>query len=554
MRPNDAKSQFNLGNALQAARKLDEAVACYRRAIELAPALKEARNNLGNTLKDLRRFDEAIDCLRRTLELNPNYAEAHNNLGAVFQLQTKLDAAAACYRQALALKPEYAEAWNNLGAALKDLGQVVEAIECFRRALALRADYFAAHRNLLYTLWFCPGVDQAAIYEEHCRWNERWAEPLGKDVAPHANERSLNRRLRIGYVSPDFREHCQAFFTVPLFSAHDREQFEIVCYADVVNPDGLTERLQSCVDQWRNIVGLNDEQIAQLVRQDEIDILIDLTMHMDRSHPLAFARKPAPVQVCWLAYPGTTGLKAIDYRLTDSYLDPPGMFDRYYSEQSIRLRDCFWCYDPLADGPAVNSLPANANGFITFGCLNNFCKLNEGVLELWARVLKAVEQSRLLLLAPEGSAREHVLRVLDQAGISVDRIAFVARQPRASYLELYPKIDVGLDTFPYNGHTTSLDSFWMGVPVVTLVGQTVVGRAGLCQLQNLGLPELIAQTPEQFVEIAVGLATDLSRLSRLRADLRERMTQSPLMDAPRFARSVEAAYRSMWKAWCVRRV
>jgi predicted O-linked N-acetylglucosamine transferase (SPINDLY family) len=260
------------------------------------------------------------------------------------------------------------------------------------------------------------------------------------------------------------------------------------------------------------------------------------------------------VQVSWLAYPGTTGLKAIDYRLTDPNLDPPGLNEECYAEQSIRLRDCFWCYDPLTDGPAVSSLPATTKGHVTFGCLNNFCKVNDAVLDLWARVLSAVDRSRLVLLAPEGSARENVVQLLAKSGISADRITLVARQPRASYLELYHQIDIGLDTFPYNGHTTSLDSFWMGVPVITLVGRTVVGRAGLCQLQNLGLSELIAQTPEQFIEIAAGLAGDLPRLSQLRAALRKKIEQSPLMDAPRFAHNVEAAYRSMWEAWCGGRV
>jgi predicted O-linked N-acetylglucosamine transferase (SPINDLY family) len=287
-----------------------------------------------------------------------------------------------------------------------------------------------------------------------------------------------------------------------------------------------------------------------LVRGDQIDILVDLTLHMSRSHLLVFARKPAPVQICWLGYPGTTGLTEIDYRLTDPYLDPPGLNDAYYSEQSIRLPETFWCYDPLTTEPAINPLPALKNGQITFGSLNNFCKVNAAVLELWARVLSAVEQSRLLLLAPEGSARENVLRILGKAGISANRITVVGPQSRECYLKLYHDIDIGLDTLPYNGHTTSLDAYWMGVPVVTLVGQTAVGRAGLSQLTNLGLPELIAHTPNQYVSIAVELANDIGRLSELRSTLRQRLEQSPLMDAPRFARNIEAAYRSMWQRWC----
>ena len=258
------------------------------------------------------------------------------------------------------------------------------------------------------------------------------------------------------------------------------------------------------------------------------------------------------MQVSFAGYPGSTGLSAIDYRLTDPYLDPPGLDDSDSAEELVRLPDSFWCYDPLTDEPAVNSLPAQASGFVTFGCLNNFVKVNALVLALWARVLRAVDSSRLLLLAPEGHFRRDTVQRLEQEGIAPDRVAFVPHQPRRQYLELYHGIDLMLDTFPYNGHTTSLDALWMGVPVVTMVGRTAVGRAGLCQLTNLGLPELVAATPEEFVRIAVELAGDLPRLGCLRATLRDRMRGSPLMDAPRFARGIEAAYRTMWQRWCAR--
>ena len=291
-------------------------------------------------------------------------------------------------------------------------------------------------------------------------------------------------------------------------------------------------------------------QLAQCIREDRIDVLVDLTLHMAHNRLLVFARKPSPVQVTFGGYPGTTGLATIEYRLTDPYLDPPDLYDRYYSEESIRLPDSFWCYDPLDSEAAVNALPATEKGYVSFGCFNNFCKVNPLVLKIWAKVLMAVDRSRLMLLAAEGSHRRHALDLLEQEGVKPDCVTFVAHQPRQRYLRYYHGIDIGLDTVPYNGHTTSLDSFWMGVPVVTLVGPTVVGRAGLCQLMNLGLPELAAQTPEQYVRIAVELAQDLSRLSELRATLRDQMQASPLMNAPRFARNVEAAYRKMWQRWC----
>ena len=552
LKPGYAEAHNNLGNVLMGQGKRDEAAACYERALRLKPDYAEAHNNLGNVLKDRDELDEAAACYQRALELKPDYALAHYNLGLLWQVRGNLDEAVACYRQALRWDPAYTEAQNNLGNALKDQGALDEAVASFRRAMELNPNLPTAHSNLLYTLIFSPGYDAQAILEEHRHWSRRFAEPLSDLIQPHLNDCSAHRRLRVGYVSADFRDHAMSFVTVPVLSAHDHENFEIHCYSDVARPDEITARLRSLADVWRSIAGLSDEQVAGLVRADGIDILVDLTMHMALNRLLVFARKPAPVQVSWLAYPGTTGLSTIDYRLTDPYIDPPGLHDLNYSEESIRLPDTFWCYDPLAAEPAVNALPAKENGCITFGCLNNFCKVNDSVLKLWAQVLTAVDGSRLLLLAPEGSVRRRTLDLLEREGVSRDRVTFVARQPRRRYLELYHRIDIGLDTFPYNGHTTSLDGFWQGVPVVTLVGDTPVARAGLSLLTNLGLPELVAETPDQFVSIAVALAGDVPRLVELRATLRDRLRASPLSDAPRFARMIEAAYREMWRRWCNR--
>ena len=299
--------------------------------------------------------------------------------------------------------------------------------------------------------------------------------------------------------------------------------------------------------EWRTI----KRGLAQRIRADRIDILVDLKLHTCGNRLLVFARKPAPIQVSWLGYPGSTGMTAIDYRLSDPDLDPLGMDESVYSEKTIRLPDTFWCYDPL-DGRQipVTPLPAPTNGFVTFGSLNVFCKVNDALLARWANVLRQVENSRMLILSPSGAHRLRTQECFQQNGIDSDRIEFVANQSRQSYLETYHQVDLGLDTFPYAGHTTSLDSFWMGVPVVTLVGETAVSRAGWCQLSNLRLQELAAQTPEQFAKIAVGLAGDLPRLQALRSTLRQRMEESPLMDAPRFARGIEATYRQMWRTWC----
>ncbi len=550
--PEFAEAHCSLGNALDTQGKSDEAIGCYRRALQFNPHDAEAYSGLGNALGKQANFDEAAACFRRALEIKPDFAEAHYNFGNFFKVQAKPEEAIACYRRALEIKPDIAEAHLNLGVALKDQGNLDEAIAACRRALQVKPDYVQAHSNLLYDLQFSPQYDAETIYQEHLRWNARHAAALANSIRPHSNDRSPRRRLRIGYVSPNFWHHAESFFLAPLLAAHDHHDFEIFCYAEVQCPDRITAQLRTYADVWRDIAGLTDEQVSPLVRQDRIDILVDLTMHMACNRLLAFALKPAPVQVCWLAYQGTTGLATMDYRLTDAYVDPPGLYDRYYVEESIRLPDAFGCYDPLTTEAAVGALPALDHGCITFGSLNNFCKVNPTLLTLWSQVLKAVDGSRLLLRAAEGSHRGRTLRLLQEQGIAPERVTFVGWQPRAEYLELYRQIDIGLDTVPYNGQTTTLDSFWMGVPVITLMGPTAVGRAGMSLLTNLGLPELIAGSPEQFVRIAKDLAGDPPRLGNLRSSLRERMQNSPLMDGPRFARHVEAAYRLMWRRWCVR--
>jgi predicted O-linked N-acetylglucosamine transferase (SPINDLY family) len=334
---------------------------------------------------------------------------------------------------------------------------------------------------------------------------------------------------------------------MPLLSNHDRERFEIYCYAHLARPDEVSQRLADHADGWRLTYGASDAQVAQMIAADGIDILIDLTMHMANGRPMLFAGKPAPLQIAWLAYPGTTGIPAIDYRLTDPWLDPAEQGNGPYTEQSLHLPDTFWCYDPLTRAIAPNTLPAFDAGYVTFGCMNNFCKVTDGTLDLWGRVLAHLPSSRLLLLSPAGRHRERVLSVLGEHGVDATRIEFTEPRPRMDYLRHYHRIDICLDTIPYNGHTTSLDAFWMGVPVVTMVGDTIVGRAGWSQLNNLGMPELAAFDAQTFADIACNLAGDLPRLARMRQSLRGRMEASPLMDGPRFARAMEGIYERLFK-------
>ncbi|QGZ64388.1 tetratricopeptide repeat protein [Paraburkholderia acidisoli] len=548
--PHLAHAAYNYGVTLQALGRLDEAAAQYRQALSLDPAHAEAANNLGNALRDLGEHRAAQDAYETALRARPDFVDAYNNAANLMRTLGRLDDAHALLRRALDLDPARSATLNNLGNVLKDSGDLDEGIACFRRAVASEPGNVIAHGNLLYALSF-QASDAGEILEEAQRWSARHEAPLraGREpaVTPPAPTLAAGKRLRIGYVSADFREHCQALFMTPLLAHHDRTRFEIHAYSSVVRPDARTARLAEWVDVWHDVRTLDDAALAQRIRADGIDILVDLTMHMADGRPLLFARKPAPLQVAWLAYPGTTGIGAIDWRLTDPHLDPLA-HDAHYTERTWRLPDTFWCYDPLAAQPEPNALPAESAGHVTFGSLNNPCKLTDTTFRLWARVFERLPTARLVLLAPEGDARRRIGQRMAHAGIDVTRVVFVPFRARDAYLRSYHEIDIGLDTLPYNGHTTSLDALWMGVPVVTRVGATVAGRAGLSQLANLGLSELAAASDESFVETAVALAQDLPRLAALRATLRARMEVSPLMDGARFARAVETAFSSMWSA------
>jgi protein O-GlcNAc transferase len=548
--PDLPEAHFNLGNVLQARGQMDAAITAYREALRLRPADFAVHSNLGAALAGAGQVEAAVASYREALRLNPSLGQVHFNLGNAQERLKRLDEAAAAYREAVRLKPDLAEAYYNLGRVLKDQGQVAQAMAAYREAMRLRPESSLFHSSLLFVMNYLPEGDAQMIATEAAVWNQRHGARWAGHIRRHDNVPEPTRRLRVGYVSPDLFFHSLSYYLLPLLAHHDHAQFEIFGYADVAAPDEVTQRIRGRCDQWRDIVHLSDEQVAEMIRQDRIDILVDLTMHMSVSRLPIFARKPAPVQVSWLAYPGTTGLATIDYRVSDAYLDPPGMDESCYSEKTIRLPGCYWCYQPLVDRVEVSALPCTAQGYVTFGCLNGYYKVNDAVLRLWAQVLQAVEGSRLLLLAYRGSHREQALKVLGEGGIAAQRVEFVEPQPCAAYMRLYHQVDISLDPFPYNGHTSSFDSLWMGVPVVTLLGKTVVGRGGYSQLMNLGLPELVAREPVEYVRIAAELAGDRARLAKLRSSLRPRMQASRLMDGPRFARDMEAALRDMWRRWC----
>jgi predicted O-linked N-acetylglucosamine transferase (SPINDLY family) len=402
------------------------------------------------------------------------------------------------------------------------------------------------------TLHYHPGYDAKMILGELRRWNEQHAEPRKKVIAPHANDRDPDRPLRIGYVSADFRQHACAHFLLPLFCHHDRRQFEVTCYADVANPDNMTQRLRDQVQCWHKINGRTDAEVSALIRENQIDILVDLAGHTADNRLQCFAGKPAPIQVTYLGYPNSTGLSAIDYRLTDAHADPPGLTDAFCTEWLIRLPQTFLCFRPSEESPVSSALPALASGQITFGCFNALAKITAEMAGIWSQILRCLPQSRLMLKC-RGLSDEDARRRLRELfpDIAADRLVLHDWiDSRRGHLALYDQVDIALDSYPYHGTTTTCEAMWMGVPVITLAGTDHRSRVGVSLMSNVGLPELIAQTPEQYVQIAADLANDLPRLAELRRTLRSRMQASPLMDAPRFARNVEAAYRQMWRTWC----
>jgi predicted O-linked N-acetylglucosamine transferase (SPINDLY family)/predicted SAM-dependent methyltransferase len=572
-----APLRYMLGCALQEAGRAEAATAAYRRALELQPGHAKALNNLGGLCEisgdaagALRCYDDALRedpqlaiaysnrgnlrkatepevaeaDLRRAIELGPAPAEWHANLGDCLTLQWKLDEALAEYRAAIALAPQNARMHFGLGNALVRLGELEAGEAALRRAIELDPSFEEAHGNLLFSLHYRHGDRPDMLREAH----ERWARAR---VTAEASVHGAPRRegpLRVGYVSPDFRGHAVALFLAPLLSSHDRSAVRVYGYSTAAHADDVTDRLRGMCDEWRDIAGMPDDVAAQRIRDDGIDILVDLAGHTAGGRLSLFARKPAPMQVSWLGYPGTTGLRAIDYRFTDAQADPEGEADSHATEKLWRLPQGFLCFSPAADVP-VAELPAAAGGCVTFGSFNNLAKVGPAVLSTWAELLRRLPQARLLLKAHalrSASARRRVVDALAAAGVPDSRVVLLEAEARVeAHLDRYGEVDIALDTFPYAGTTTTCEALWMGVPVVTLRGNSHVSRVGASLLENAGFPELIADSRERYLEIAQSLAGDLPRLNEIRRTLRDRLKRSRVMDRAGFARSVEAAYRAM---------
>ncbi len=550
-RKNDAEAWFLLGAIHGNLNELVEAVECCRRAISARPDMAMAHYNLGLVLSRLGRHEAAIQSFKNTLRWQPDNADVYHEIANTLRVTGKMNEAIANYRRALQINPDLGLAHFNFANTLLLRGEHKEAQKSFDRALALKPDSPVVHSALLHVMNYFSS-DPETVFQAH---RDCWRRHFAHVTPPsHPNGRDPERRLRVGYVSPDFCRHSVSYFIEPLLAAHDRSRFEVFCYSDVPAPDAVTARLRAAADQWRDIRGLADADAGDIVRRDGIDILVDLAGHTMNNRLPLFARKPAPIQVTYLGYPNTTGLPTMDYRLTDAWADPEGTADRWHVEKLIRLPRGFLCYAPAQDTPPVVMPRHDSVRPVTFGSFNQIAKINPGVISVWCSILKLVPQSRIIVKnenLSDHETRNHYFRLFEENGVEKGRVILHGHKDTLSeHLGLYGEIDVALDTFPYNGATTTCEALWMGVPVVTLAGNLHAGRVGVSLLNQVGLQEMIATTTPEYISMAAALVQDREKLECLRSSLRERMLQGPLCDRTNFTRGVEDAYRAMWREWC----
>jgi len=550
----NAPDQANVLNLLSAALlaqgKTKDGIRHLRNAIDADPSAK-AHAQLGNVLAATGDFDGAIASYRAALALEPESVDAWSTLGALLKALARYDEAEECCAAGLRLDSTNAGLKYTLATVLFEQARVAEAIAAVRESLALQPDNPAAHSALLRMLCYSDTSDPADVFREHRAWAARHAAALEAAAPPHRNDRDPARRLRIGFVSPYIHKHAVTFFLESVIEHHDRAQLEIFLYADVARPDDYSERLKAHGAQWRTTIDLDHARLASLVREDAIDILVDLSGHTANNRLLAFARKPAPVQANWLGFPSTTGMPSMGYRITDAWCDPPGMTEHLNSETLVRLPGIYMAWRPPDGTPAVAPLPALKNGYVTFGTFHSAFKISPAIAAWWARILERVPGSRLRVMAVSGvSAERHMREMFERCGVRAHQLEILPRLSFGDYLAAYAQVDIALDTFPYHGATTTCFSLWMGLPVVVLEGTSHASRADVSMLNNVGLPQLIGKTGDDYVDIAARLAEDLPKLAELRANLRGMMARSPNADGRACARNLERAFREMWVTWC----
>jgi len=525
---------------------------------------ERVRAKLRALLKDKPACTKLYDCLSRLSDrdlkrafvnaLTDDWEEAGDIqflVGCVCFEQGQLRLACSFFRDTVACVPNHTKAYRTLGNALRLLGELDEAVEAYRAAIGIQPNR-GVHSRLLLALNFSPSASPEAIAEEHRHWGALYfPAPIEREFSPD-KLRDDKERLTIGYASPDFRSHPVAYFIQPILATHDRTRFRIISYATARGEDGVTRRIKGMVDQWREVAGSSAEQLAQTILEDDVDILVDLAGHTSGNRLDVFSHRAAPVQATYLGYPNTTGLRSIDYRITDGFTDPVGVAERWHSERLFRLDPGFLTFEPPHGCPDVEPTPAEANGYVTFGSFNKFSKVSQPTIEAWVAIVNAVPRARLLLKTGSLQEQEEKTRAIQlfvDAGLDDPRrIEIIDLVPsRTEHLRLYGRLDVALDPFPYNGTTTTCQALYMGVPVVALLGGHHAARVGGSVLNQVGLQRLIARDVGEYVQIAVDLASDVGQLASLRRSMRPLMQASPLRDHRGFTEKLEASYRKMWR-------
>ena len=535
-------AHFNMGAVLSMLGRHKEAVNSYINALKLQPDHAQSHFGLAVALQKLYFWQDAVQSYKKAIEAKSDYAEAHSNYGNLLYLQGDLSSAKSSLRKAISLAPNLTQAQCNLGSVQIALGQIDEAIVTFQQALQVSSDSKEVFSNLLFCMHFGNRWRMQEIYEYHLKWAQLFELPkLSQPALYQRKHLPAGKVPRIAFISPDLYAHPVTLFLRPLIANWPHERMELVFYASVKRPDDATHWFEQQANLWVDISGMNDEHAAQRIAKDEVDILIDLSGHTGENRLSVLAHRPAPVQASWLGYFDTTGMQSVDYLIADSMCVTPQM-EPFFTEKVLRLPDDFVCFDPTIDAPEVSELPASSKGYITFGSQNQLAKVTDEVLDLWAMVLQQTPQSRLMFQAKAFNDPEVIRRYsdkFDQRGIESVRIDFIAGCTRQQILQNYCKVDIALDPFPCAGGTTTCESLWMGVPVVTLLGDRFGGRHSASHLSTVGLSQLIAQDPEQYLKIVRYLCSDLPALAKLRAGLREQMKASPMCDGPRFAKNFE---------------
>jgi len=546
--PRHAPSYRNLGNAFREKGNNEEALGAYAKALELKPDFVEAHNDLGNLLKNSGRVDEAVREYETAIRLRPGYPEAYCNLGNILRERGLTTEAVECYRSALRTRPDFAEVISNLGNAFKDQGNLTDAMGAYKEALRLKLSLADTHSNLIYARQFIPGATLKAVLEDHLEWNRVHAIPLReKRLIRPSGYRRLSDPLTLGFLSGDFRRHPVGYFIIRVLEALSGMKCTVICYVTQTEHDDMTERFRKAAHVWKSCHHLSDEALAQSIHEDGVDVLFDLNGHIEWGRLLVFARRPAPLQITWAGYMATTGLETMDYIIADRHEIPEGS-EQYYTEKVIRMPGSFVCYDPPAYAPPVLPLPAFSNGYVTFGCFNLLTKISPEVVNLWSVILRRIPGSRLMLKTKElngEKAKERIGDLFSRHGVGPDRIDLVGGTSHREHLDHYNRVDIALDPFPFSGSTTTLESLWMGVPVITMPGETFASRHSLSFLSTTGLTNTIADTPDHYVTLAENLAGNLPYLSEVRLSLRDRFRASPLCDGEAFAEKLLAALEEL---------